>query len=282
MPRCVFTPRADGLALSSPYDAGFVAQFKMAVPANARAWDKTSKVWVIDASHAGPVADLCARYFGERPAVPAIQAGAARPEIRVIRLEYLGQCKRRDDGAITATGYAEGAWTVIAPEPVLRRWFEGPGPSVSELGMARPETYYGVLGVAQSADAAAIKAGYRRMARQWHPDVCAEPTAHAMFLTIQGAYNILSDPLLRKKYDAGLLFEARGSLARRERHVLHHDGYRTPLRCGLVVAEALPRLGRWELSSIHSWADITDLSGRVLVTSWDKDAERIRYEWVAP
>jgi hypothetical protein len=282
MPRCSFTARSDGLALTSPYDPQFVYEFKQLVSSSKRTWDAGRKVWVIAADEAGPVADLCARHFGERPAVPTVQAGPARPEIRTITLEYLGMCKARGDGSITAMGYADGGWSIIAPEPVLRRWFEGEIASASEPGMAKPETYYGLLGVAQSASEAEIKTGYKRMARQWHPDVCQEPNAHEMFLAIQGAYNVLSDPLLRKKYNAGLLFEARGQQARRERRIVLHDGYRTPLRCGLVVAQALPRLGRWELTQILAWNDITDMAGRVMVASWDKDRERIRVEWVQP
>jgi hypothetical protein len=275
------TPKGDGLALASPYDPGFVADFKAAVPSSWRAWDASRKVWIIAPQYGNAVADLCAHYFGQRPDVPQALATAA-PEIKVFRLEYLGQCKPREGGAITAMGYADGDWSVVAPERVLRIWFEGSaiGATPDAAPAPRPETYYGLLGVRQDADDATIKAGYRRMARQWHPDACREPNAHEMFLAIRQAYNILSEPMLRRRYNAGLLFAAQDKAPRRETMQIVATTYRAPLRCGMVVAEALPRLGRWELTNILGWQDIIDLSGRVMVASWDVDAERIRIEWV--
>jgi hypothetical protein len=103
-----------------------------------------------------------------------------------------------------------------------------------------------------------------------------------MFLTIHDAYNKLSDPLIRRKYDAGLVFEARGQAARREARVFAlPERYRAPLRCGMVVAEALPRLGRWELTKILQWDDITDGAGKVMVASWSVEEERIKVNWVS-
>src|SRR5690349_10229122 len=112
MPRCIFTPTSDGLALSSPYDPAFVYELKSAVPADARVWDKGRRAWVITPAHAARVVELCYTYFGERPTVPAIQAAPAAPQIRVFRVEYLGACKPRDGGGVSAMGYCDGAWSV--------------------------------------------------------------------------------------------------------------------------------------------------------------------------
>lgn len=276
MPRCYFTARPDGLALTSPYDPGFVGSFKVRVPHSARTWDAARKVWVIDPKHAENVADLCLQVFGERPTIPALSAAPAQSEVRVFRLEYLGQVKEREGGAKTAMGYADGAWSIIAPEAVLRAWFEG----ATLERPARAGTLYGVLGVPQAATEAEIKQGYRRMARQWHPDANREEGAHEMFLRIREAYNILSDPMLRKRYNAGLLFEERAGGQHQRALAAVEERYRAPLTCGLIVAEALPRLGRWELTRVLQWQDITDGAGRVMVSSWDRDLERIRVEWV--
>lgn len=287
MPRCTLTPADDGLALSSPYDPAFVAAFKALVPPPARRWDGTSKRWLISPAQARAVADLCETFFMERPAVPTVQAAPVGPQIRVFRIEYLGACKPRDDRSVSATGYCEGAWSVIAPEPVLRLWFEGaPKADVAPEQPTAPTTYYALLGVAQDADEGAIKAGYRRMARQWHPDACREPDAHERFLAIRDAYNILSDPQLRRKYNVGLLFEERATrdAERRSprdfRNVVQPDFFRAPLRCGMVLAEATPALGRWSLTKILAWDDITNDLGEVLVASWDNDREEIVRKWV--
>lgn len=62
--------------------------------------------------------------------------------------------------------------------------------------------YYKVLGVDRSADTKAIKKAYRKMARQYHPDVNpGDQEAEQKFKQINEAHAVLSDPEKRKKYD---------------------------------------------------------------------------------
>jgi curved DNA-binding protein len=62
--------------------------------------------------------------------------------------------------------------------------------------------YYKILGVERSADQKAIKQAYRRLARQYHPDVNpGDNTSEARFKEINEAHEVLSDPEKRKKYD---------------------------------------------------------------------------------
>jgi molecular chaperone DnaJ len=66
----------------------------------------------------------------------------------------------------------------------------------------RTKDYYGVLGVTQSASAAEIKKAYRSLAKQYHPDANPDnPEVGERFKEISEAYNVLSDPDSRKKYD---------------------------------------------------------------------------------
>jgi len=62
--------------------------------------------------------------------------------------------------------------------------------------------YYKVLGVSREATDKEIKQAYRRLARQYHPDVNpGDKQAEEKFKEISEAYEILSDPEKRKKYD---------------------------------------------------------------------------------
>lgn len=61
--------------------------------------------------------------------------------------------------------------------------------------------YYQILGVARDADADAIKAAYRKMARKYHPDVSKEKDAEDRFKEVQEAYEVLKDPENRRAYD---------------------------------------------------------------------------------
>ncbi|XP_015933552.1 uncharacterized protein LOC107459799 isoform X1 [Arachis duranensis] len=61
--------------------------------------------------------------------------------------------------------------------------------------------YYATLGVPKSATGKEIKAAYRRLARQYHPDVNKEPGATEKFKEISAAYEVLSDDKKRALYD---------------------------------------------------------------------------------
>ncbi|XP_011628855.2 uncharacterized protein LOC18448995, partial [Amborella trichopoda] len=61
--------------------------------------------------------------------------------------------------------------------------------------------YYSTLGVARSATSKEIKSAYRRLARQYHPDVNKQPGATEKFKEISTAYEVLSDDKKRAMYD---------------------------------------------------------------------------------
>src|SRR5262245_24425868 len=63
---------------------------------------------------------------------------------------------------------------------------------------------YEVLGVQKTADAAAIKSAYRRLAKKLHPDANkSDPKAASRFAELNTAYEILGDDEKRKQFDRG-------------------------------------------------------------------------------
>jgi DnaJ-class molecular chaperone len=62
--------------------------------------------------------------------------------------------------------------------------------------------YYKILGVERTADAKAVKQAYRRLARKHHPDMNpGNKSAGERFKEINEAYEVLSDPEKRQRYD---------------------------------------------------------------------------------
>jgi len=61
--------------------------------------------------------------------------------------------------------------------------------------------YYETLGVGRNASDDEIKAAFRKLARQYHPDVNKEPDAEEKFKEINEAYGVLSDKEKRARYD---------------------------------------------------------------------------------
>src|SRR5262245_11753215 len=61
--------------------------------------------------------------------------------------------------------------------------------------------YYEILGVARTAEKTEIKSAFRKLAREYHPDVSKHEDAETRFKEINEAYEVLSDDDKRARYD---------------------------------------------------------------------------------
>lgn len=280
MPHAELRRDNGSLLFFSDYDPDLVQALKSAVPADKRRWSKADKAWIVDPTYGAAVAKLAKDYLGVDVQLPLVLNKDASG-IRLLKVEYLGRTKDRFNGERTAFGWVNGDWNAIFPENVLLTWFDAEK-FVTGQKHTCSSTLYAVLGVKAQATPDEIKSGYRRMARQWHPDMNREPDTQKRFIQIQHAYEVLSNETKRRKYDAGLALEASLKLSQRQTRPCDVliDGYRAPLLCGWVLCVGVESLGRFVVSEIKGWEDIVDAHGRVMVSSWPKGADHFVVSWI--
>src|SRR3954453_16743774 len=86
------------------------------------------------------------------------------------------------------------------------------------------QTPYEVLGVKSDASSDAIRKAYRKLAKQLHPDLNpGKPEAEARFKSVTAAYDLLSDPEKRARYDRDEINE-RGAEKPRYSYRPHAEG----------------------------------------------------------
>lgn len=305
------------LLLRSSYSAALNEAFKTRVPPAFRGWDGTARGWRVDAQFGQVVADLCTAYLGVTPSIPSAAVAVGKPprETRLFEVRYLGKGKARVDGSWSATGWVRapqpplplhtrgrGAWDLTITLQALRRFFEpsyglrDPGDDEDEAApaaaTAAPPSLYDVLGVTPDADDAALKRGYRVMARQWHPDVCKEPDAHEKFIALQEALALLADPDRRQRYDRGLRIQAQTLQAAAfvppaggpplAALGVGPYGWSPPQRSGYFLVAGYPSVRAFKAVHILDARDIVDPDGRILVASWPKDGDDFDEVWVDP
>jgi curved DNA-binding protein len=70
------------------------------------------------------------------------------------------------------------------------------------MAPAASRDFYDTLGVSRNVTAEELQRAYRKLARTYHPDVNKDPGAEERFKDISEAYDVLSDPEQRRRYDA--------------------------------------------------------------------------------
>ena len=273
--RSILTIEQNMLLVSTPYDQGLVASIK-SLPHSERKYDAGRKIWLVDPKHAPTVAQWIEGYLGDKVSIPPMPSVGITHVKQYLRVRYIGACKARSDGTSSAFGLLGDDWKIIFPEQTLRDFFDG-----SRATPGERESFFSLLGISRSATPDEVSNGFRRMAKQWHPDVYHEENAAEIFMKIKTAYDILSDSNKRARYEAGLALEAMTVKEPLPRSINETQyGYRCPLRSGKILIEGVNKLSMIEVSKIFSWDDIVDNQGRVLITSWPKGAKEPVEEWL--
>ena len=264
------------IAVRTPYNKGVLADLKSQVPPNGRRWDPDRKVWLVSDQYGNTVENILrSEWTGFNSGLTF--SGQAAKEQRIIKVEYIGMTKIRDDHSESAYAYVDGDWSYMFPRDILENYFTGYKPEAPKRS-----TLYALLQVDPGASSSEVTTGFRRMARLWHPDINKEPNAHDMFIRIKEAYDVLKDPKKKAKYDLGLKFElsqAKPKKSRSDLHLLARDGYRSPFTCGMVAVTVIPSVTN-KVVEIHAWKDVVDSQGRTMVTSWKVGNDWFTTNWV--
>lgn len=275
MPKCSIIQSGNDYAVKTPYSQAFVSELKRLIPPPHRSFDGNSKAWIVERSYAeNCLAQIILDCFGETVTFPEFKRTETETKYS-FQLDYVGIPKERDgqDGK-TALGFSKGQWRIVFDEDTLKGWFEQ-----CQTERDLPQTLFSLLLVSEKANDQEIKSGYRRLARQWHPDVNREPEAPEMFKKISNAYQVLSDPQKRARYQAGLAFERESDKPSRY-NPPRYDVFIPPLRCGNLTVTGTVQVGRLRVSQILKWEDCVNEQGQTMVTSWNREANAIDYQWV--
>lgn len=268
-------------AIKFGYDTAMLKKLKDAIPESERTWHKGRKVWLVSPEAIDKAIEAINAHTGQVITLPEAKPSAPQVMEKSFLLEYMGATKDRGK-RVSAYGSVNGEWSAEFPEDVLKNFFEGREVNQKPDGL---QTLYQVLCVVESTEPDKIKSAYRRLARQWHPDVCQEENAAEIFRKINEAYLVLIDPEKKARYDAGLYFE-RKDRDQQDRYnaraTYHRDkfGYRAPLRCGQVTARGTVRLMRFVVQEILKWDDVTNDQGQVMSSTWPKGADTFQILWV--
>lgn len=277
MPKCSITQFGNDYAVKTPFNRAFVNDLKFHIAAESRVFDQESKAWIVRQDFAEMALALVEKYFNEKLPLPELKPVNQETKYNFV-LDYVGTPKEREgQTGKTALAFSKGQWRIVFDEQVLRAFFEAT--EKGKEGQAQ-ETLFSLLLVTEKATDQEIKSGYRRLARQWHPDVCKEENAEEMFKKIQNAYSILSDENKRRRYLAGLEFERASNQVPAYRSNWKPDVFIPPLRCGFLTVTGNVQVGRLKVSQILSWQDVINEQGLTMVTSWNRDLNAIDYQWV--
>lgn len=284
-------PEGGSVAFTSSYDPLLIAALKASMPGNDRRpvyKNNRFSHWLVETKHVPLLGKLVKQHLGIRlDGIPGVmqvgvqQAAKSANETKLFKVLYIGVPKDRGTGALVAYGLVGDDWNVAFPEQALRDFFECGLGNKKQSKPSGNTTRYALLAIAHDAPDNDIKRAYRVMAKRWHPDVNRDEDAPEMFRKIQKAYETLSNPLERRRYDAGLFFQ---ESTQKQQPVnpyrFSSTIYRPPIRCGLFLCVGQWRVGRFHVEKIIQREEILNQSGKMMTSFWDKTLQEVVMSWV--
>ncbi len=125
--------------------------------------------------------------------------------------------------------------------------------------MMENKEYYKTLQVDQDAEQEIIVVAYKRLALKYHPDINKSPIAVSIMQEINTAYNILSNPVKRAKYDFLIKSESFGSGKsdlKRSRTLIYKSDFIAPRQNGRYFQGRTQRLLEKEVTIISKFQKV--------------------------
>lgn len=148
-----------------------------------------------------PMGGTSIPYFGVRP---RLALGYSSTRAKACGSSHMLLCYQF--GALAKQNYFASAYSGFMAKVPSSLFNSGLLQNTSQRRGARftvraDSDYYSVLGVSKNATKSEIKSAYRKLARNYHPDVNKDPGAEQKFKEISNAYEVLSDDEKRSIYD---------------------------------------------------------------------------------
>lgn len=187
-----------------------------------------------------------------------------RLELRPLRIFYIASVKNGYANATTKQSIESFYdWDILFTERSLREWFKD--------WNWENLTRYEVLGISSKATDNEVIAAYRKLVRQWHPDVNPDPEAKDKFIYLTETRDLLLNENKRARYDAGLFLQKQTDSEQK----FLTSTFTPPVKCGIITAKIRYEEGcKPTVEEIHEWKDII-VNNQQTISGWDREADNI-------
>jgi hypothetical protein len=262
------------LQVTFPYVKGLSSYVKKWIPSRDRRWCPTTKRWFFDKYYLNDVV-YGIKQFNLEPNIVDL-GGKSGINTQEFLIEYLEESYTRTDGTFYKLYLKNRYISRVDYYKVRQWWLDNPYNKPAPLS-AEASNFYKLLEVNQHCETEEIKKSYRRLAIQFHPDTSSEPDAHEIFVRLNSAYEVLINPIKRKKYDAAIAF-ARMENGNNSRVSAVSQFTDPPVKCGRIKGVGKFHLGLFVINTFLKWQDVIK-DGKVMASHFNTVTNNYEITW---